>query len=87
MVVTSAGFLALVGGVAAVPGGVALSRILFDLVGGLGGDDVPSAAYGAYAVWELVVILVGGVVVAVAAATIPGRWAARTNVVEVLHSE
>jgi len=28
-----------------------------------------------------------GVAVAVAAALIPGRWAARTNVVEVLHAE
>ncbi len=28
-----------------------------------------------------------GVVVAVAAAMIPGRWAARANVVEVLHAE
>jgi len=36
---------------------------------------------------ELVLIPLLGVVVAVAAALIPGRWAARTNVVEVLHSE
>jgi ABC-type lipoprotein release transport system permease subunit len=36
---------------------------------------------------ELLLILVLGVGVAVAAALLPGRWAARTNVVEVLHSE
>lgn len=87
MVATSAGFLALLGGVVAVPGGVALSRLLFDLVGTLGGVNVPPAAYGAYASWELVAILSAGVIVALGAALIPGRWAARTNVVEVLHAE
>ncbi len=87
MVATSAGFLALVGGVAAVPGGVALSRLLFDLVGNLGGDDIPSAAYGAFASWELIAILLAGLVLAVVAAMVPGRWAARANVVEALHAE
>jgi putative ABC transport system permease protein len=87
MVASSAGLLALVGGVAAVPGGIALSRLLFDQVGNIGGDDIPSAAYGVYASWELVAIVLAGLVVAVAAALIPGRWAARTNVVEVLHAE
>jgi putative ABC transport system permease protein len=87
MVATSAAVLALVGGAAAVPGGLALSRLLFDLVGNIGGDNIPSAAYGAFASWELIAIPLGGVAVAVAAALIPGRWAARTNVVEVLHAE
>ena len=87
MVAVSAGFLALLGGLAAVPGGVALSRLLFDLVGNLGGDDIPSAAYGAYASWELIAILLAGLAVAVAASIVPGRWAARTNVVEALHAE
>ena len=87
MVATSAGFLALVGGLVAVPAGVAFSRALFDLVSSLGGDNTPAAAYGAFAPWELVAIPLAGVVVAVVAATLPGRWAARTNVVEVLHAE
>jgi len=87
MVAASAGFLALAGGVPAVPGGVALSRLLFDLVGGLGGDTIPPAAYGAFAPWELLAILVAGLLVAVSAAVIPGRWAARTNVVEALRAE
>ena len=87
MVASSAGVLALVGGVAAVPAGVWLSRALFDLVSKLGGDDTPSAAYGAYASWELIAILLAGLLVALAAAMLPGRWAAGTNVVEALHAE
>jgi putative ABC transport system permease protein len=87
MVAASAGLLALLGGLAAVPAGVALFRQLFDLFSNLGGDDTPAALYDVFETWELVAIPLAGVVVAVAAALIPGRWAARTNVVEVLRAE
>jgi putative ABC transport system permease protein len=87
MVAASAGFLALLGGLAAVPAGVALYRQLFDLLSNLGGDETPAALYNVFAPWELIAIPLAGVAVAVAAALIPGRWAARTNVVEVLHAE
>ena len=87
MVAASAGFLALVGGLGAVPAGVALYRFLFNLLSNLGGDDTPSALYNVFGAWELIAIPLAGVAVAVGAAMVPGRWAARTNVVEVLHAE
>jgi ABC-type antimicrobial peptide transport system permease subunit len=87
MVATSAGFLALVGGMAAVPAGVALYRFLFNLLSNLGGNDTPSSLYDVFAPWELIAIPLAGVIVAIGAALVPGRWAARTNVVEVLHAE
>jgi putative ABC transport system permease protein len=88
MVAAMAGFLALVGGLVAVPAGVGLSRLLFNLVvGSVGGVGIPTAAYGSFALWELVAILLIAVALAVAAAMIPARWAARTNVVEALHAE
>jgi putative ABC transport system permease protein len=87
MVATSGGFLALVGGLIAVPAGVAVYRVLFDQLSALGGNTTPPAFYDVFATWELIVIPIVGVAVAIAAATIPGRWAARTNVVEVLHAE
>jgi putative ABC transport system permease protein len=87
MVATSGGFLALVGGLLAVPVGVALYRVLFDQLSNLGGNTTPPVFYDVFATWELIVIPMAGVAVAVAAAAIPGRWAARTNVVEVLHAE
>jgi ABC-type lipoprotein release transport system permease subunit len=37
--------------------------------------------------WELILMPLAGVVVAVVAAMLPGWWAARTNVVEVLRAE
>jgi putative ABC transport system permease protein len=87
MVATSGGFLALVGGVIAVPIGVALYRVLFDQLSTLGGNITPPSFYDVYAPWELIAIPMAGVIVAIGAAAIPGRWAARTNVVEVLHAE
>ena len=87
MVAASAGLLALVGGLLAMPLGLELNRILNDVVSTSTGNDTPPGAYDVFNPLELVLIPLLGVVVAVAAALIPGRWAARTNVVEVLHSE
>lgn len=87
MVAASAGALALVGGVIAVPAGIGLDHALLDTISNAAGNDTPSAVYGVFAGWELVTIALVGVAVAVLAALIPGRWAARTNVIEVLHAE
>jgi len=87
MVAAAAGLIALVGGIVAVPVGVGLHRYLLDLISASAGNDTPPAAYAVFGPLELVAIPVIGVLVAVAAALIPGRWAARTNVVEALHAE
>ncbi|HEY2599416.1 MAG TPA: ABC transporter permease, partial [Candidatus Dormibacteraeota bacterium] len=87
MVAASAGFLALVGGLAAIPAGILLYRFLFDLLSNLGGTATPSQLYDVFHPWELIAIPLAGAIVAVGAAMVPARWAARTKVVEVLHSE
>ena len=70
-----------------MPAGVQLDHLLLDLVSAFGGNDTPPSVYAALAPWELIAILLAGVAVAMLAALIPGRWAARTNVVEVLRAE
>jgi putative ABC transport system permease protein len=87
MVGASAALLALVGGLVAIPLGLSLHHVLNDVISSSAGNDTPPAAYGVFNPFELVLIPLLGVVVAVAAALIPGRWAARTNVVEILHAE
>jgi putative ABC transport system permease protein len=87
MVTASAVLLALVGGLIATPIGAWLSRFFLDVISNLAGNDTPPAAYHSFVSWQLIAIPLAGVVVAVAAAMVPGRWAARTNVVEVLHAE
>lgn len=87
MVAASAALLALVAGLMAMPLGLVLHRVLNDVISTSTGNDTPPSVYGVFNPLELVAILLFGVVVAILSALIPGRWAARTNVVEVLHSE
>ncbi len=87
MVAASAALLALVAGVMAMPLGLFLHHLLNDVVSSATGNDTPPGVYGVFNPFELGLIPLLGVVVAMAAALIPGRWAARTNVVEVLHAE
>ena len=87
MVTASAALLALIGGLVATPLGVALNRVLLDVISNSAGNDTPPSAYATFSPVELAAILLLGMAVAVVAALIPGRWAARTNVVEVLHAE
>jgi len=87
MVAASAAFLALIGGVVAMPVGLYLHHVLNDAISSSAGNDTPPVAYAVFNAWELVLIPLLAVAVAIGAALIPGRWAARTNVVEVLHAE
>jgi putative ABC transport system permease protein len=87
MVSASAGLLALVGGLLAMPVGLVLHHVLNDVISSAAGNDTPPGAYGVFNPLELTVIPLLGVAVAMLAALVPGRWAARTNVVDVLHSE
>jgi putative ABC transport system permease protein len=88
MVAASAAPLAIVAGALAIPAGIGLDRIFFNILGSTaGGNDIPPAVYQVFAAWELLAIALTGVAVAMAAALIPGRWAARTNVVAALHAE
>jgi putative ABC transport system permease protein len=79
--------LALLGGILAVPGGLGLHHELLDLINNAAGNETPPSTYAVFSPGELTVIPLSGVAVALAAALAPGRWAARTSVVEVLHSE
>jgi putative ABC transport system permease protein len=87
MVAASAALLALVAGLMAVPLGLYLHHLLNDVISTSTGNDTPPSVYSVFSPFELALIPLLGVVVAVTAALLPARWAARTNVVEVLHSE
>jgi putative ABC transport system permease protein len=88
MVAASAGVLALVAGIIAAPAGFGLNALLMNFINsGIGGNDTPGALVDVYAPWELIAIPLAGVLVAVAAALVPGRWVARAGVVEALRSE
>jgi putative ABC transport system permease protein len=88
MIAASAAPLAIAGGALAVPAGIGLDRLFLTILGtAAGGNDIPPAAYQVYPAWELLLIPLAGIALAVAAALIPGRWAARANIVAALHAE
>ena len=77
-----------VAGAIAIPAGIGLDRILLTILGSTaGGNDIPTAVYEVLPAWELLAIPLAAFAIAVAAALIPGRWAARTNVLVALHTE
>ena len=61
--------------------------MVFDQISNLGGNVTPAAFYDVFGTWELIAIPIAGIVVAVFAALLPARWAARTDVMEALRAE
>jgi len=86
-VLTSAGVLALAGGVLGLPAGVAVHHAMTTVLQTSTGNDTPPQTLDVFGALQLGVVLVAGLLVAVLAAALPARWAARTPVVEVLRSE
>jgi ABC-type antimicrobial peptide transport system permease subunit len=66
---------------------VSLDHLVLDAISNAAGNDTPPSTYGMVGAWGLFTVALVGVAIAVGAALIPARWAARTNVIEVLHTE
>jgi ABC-type antimicrobial peptide transport system permease subunit len=87
MVATSAGLLAAFGAITGIPAGFVLATVLLDLVSTATGNDTPPSVYAGLGPIEVGAVPLAAILLAVLAALLPGRWAARTNVAQVLHSE
>jgi len=87
MVAASAVLLGSVGGVLGLPAGVAVHRALMQAMGSVTGNDLPDSFFRVFTAPELLLLGLAGVAVALVGSLLPARWAARTRVAEVLHSE
>ncbi len=87
MMVTSMGALGVVGGLLGVPLGVAAHRLVGPAMMRAAQSDVFDFVMNVYRAPVLVLLGVGGVLIAVAGAVVPARSAARTTIAEVLHNE
>jgi putative ABC transport system permease protein len=87
MVAASAVLLGSVGGVLGLPAGVAVHRALMQALASLTGNDLPDSFFRVFSAPGLIVLALAGVAVALVGSLLPARWAARTRVAEVLHSE
>jgi len=87
MVAASAVVLGSVGGVLGLPVGVSVHRALMQALGSVGGNDMPESVLRVFSAPGLILLALAGVAVALVGSLLPARWAARTRVAEVLHSE
>ncbi|MFF8026902.1 ABC transporter permease [Streptomyces sp. NPDC007896] len=87
MVVTSVVMTGLVGGGVAVPLGVALHGWIMPAMGHSAGLNLPESVIAVYRTPELILLALGGLLIAVLGALLPAGWAARTRCAVALRTE
>ena len=87
MVVCSVAGTGLAAGLIAIPAGVALHHYVLPVMGHAAQTDVPASVLHVYQPWELALLALAGLVIAVAGALAPASWAARTRTATALRAE
>ncbi|WP_084701589.1 ABC transporter permease [Streptacidiphilus anmyonensis] len=87
MVLAQVVLVGVVGGAVGVPLGVALQRVVVPAMGDSAGLRLPSSVLDVYQAPALVLLGLGGLVIAVLGATGPAGWAARTRTAVALRTE
>jgi putative ABC transport system permease protein len=77
----------LAAGVAAVPAGIALHRYVLPVMAAALGTGLAPGFLNVYNAWEITVLTLAGLVIAVAGALLPATWAARTPAASALRAE
>ena len=87
MVVCSVAGIGLVAGLIAIPAGIVLHHYVLPVMGHAAQTAVPASVLDVYRPWELVLLALAGLVIAVAGALAPAGWAARTRTAFALRAE
>jgi putative ABC transport system permease protein len=87
MVVSWVAGIGLVAGVIAVPAGLALYRYILPRMAAAADLGVPPGFLNVYRGWELGVLALAGIAIAVAGALLPAGWAAEARSASALHAE
>jgi putative ABC transport system permease protein len=87
MVVCSVAGTGLVAGLIAIPAGIALHHYVLPVMGHAAQTALPASVLDAYQPWEVVLLALAGLVIAVAGALAPAGWAARTRTAFALRAE
>ena len=87
MVVCSVAGIGLVAGLIAIPAGIALHHYVLPVMGHAAQTAVPASVLNVYRPWELVLLALAGLVIAVAGALVPASLAARTRTAFALRAE
>ncbi|HJP77075.1 MAG TPA: FtsX-like permease family protein [Pseudonocardiaceae bacterium] len=87
MVLTSVVGIGLIAGIIGVPLGVLTHHDVMPLIGTAVGTAIPAADINVYSLHELAALALGGIVIALAGATLPAGWAARARPITALRTE
>ena len=87
MVVCSVAGIGLVAGLIAIPAGIVLHHYVLPVMGHAAQTAVPASVLNVYRPWELVLLALAGLAIAVAGALVPAGWAARTRTAFALRAE
>jgi putative ABC transport system permease protein len=87
MVVCSVAGTGLVAGLVAIPAGIALHHGVLPVMGHAAQTALPASVLDVYRGWEIVLLALAGLVIAVAGALAPAGWAARTRTAFALRAE
>jgi putative ABC transport system permease protein len=87
MVIASVVVIGLIGGATGVPVGAALQAAILPAMGHSAGINMPASVIDVYHPTELVLLGLGGLLIAVLGALLPAGWAARTRTATALRTE
>jgi putative ABC transport system permease protein len=87
MVICSVAGTGLAAGLIAIPAGIALHHTVLPVMGDAAQTAIPAAILHAYHPWEIVLLALAGLLIAVAGALAPASWAARTRTAFALRAE
>ncbi|HEU5331947.1 MAG TPA: FtsX-like permease family protein [Actinocrinis sp.] len=87
MVIASVSAIGLAAGAVGVPIGVALHDYILPVMGRGAGTNVPQVDIAIYHIPELVLLGLGGVVIAIVGAALPAGWAAKVRTASALRTE
>jgi putative ABC transport system permease protein len=87
MVVCSVAGIGLAAGLIAIPAGIALHHYVVPVMGHAAQTALPASVLTVYQPWELVLLAVSGLAIAVAGTLLPASWAARARTASALRAE
>jgi putative ABC transport system permease protein len=87
MVLSSVGLVGLLAGIVGVPTGIALHDYVLPVMGHAAGTNLPHSYLTVYNSAEIVLLGLGGLIIALAGAMLPASWAAATGTAAALRTE
>jgi putative ABC transport system permease protein len=87
LVICSVAGTGLAAGLIAIPAGIALHHTVLPVMGHAAQTAIPAAILHAYQPWEIVLLALAGLLIAIAGALAPATWAARTRTASALRAE